>query len=221
MTNTGNADGAAELRGVKNLRLITEVALTTMSSRGLSLAFQEQFEKPTPGLFYMLAHCTFPLLEEIMKAIIEVGTDPTDALPQGLYSRQSHDLLWLHRQMRAPTVFTPDAYRGFMAEVNRHLRHDTRPNHLSLSRMQAEHPLFAGYSVFDNIIQGSARIWQKSKYLEINAVSDADRDLLPLASDAARWLLYEFLRFEPAHRRVTDSFPELERMISELLHVYD
>ena len=88
--------------GRKDLRLITEVAIATMSSRGIRLAFEEYQDKPSMGLFYTLSYCTFPLLEDVMRAIIEVGTDHPDQLPRGLYSASSHDLHWLRRKTERP-----------------------------------------------------------------------------------------------------------------------
>ena len=204
----------------KNLKLITEVALTTMSSSGLKLAFEEYTTKPTAGLFYTLSHCTFPLLEEVMKAIIEIAVDDPKDLPKGLYSRESHDLRWLRRKMSTPTVFEAGAYEHFMADVNRHLR-DNRPSHLSLARMQRDHPLLSGRSAFDNIIDHASTVWPSRKYLEAVEKAPAEPDLLPLAFDLSRWLLYEFLRYERAHSRVGASFREMEQYMLELLHVYD
>lgn len=204
----------------KNLKLITEVAMTTMSSSGLQLAFEEYTTKPTEGLFYALSHCTFPLLEEVMKAIIEVAVDDREELPKRLYSRDSHDLRWLRQRMHAPTVFEANAYEQFMADVNRHLRNN-RPSHLPLARMQRDHPLLSGRSAFDNIIDHASTVWPARKYLEAGETLRVDPDLLPLAFDLSRWLLYEFLRYEKAHSRVAASFREMEQDMSKLLHVYD
>ena len=206
--------------GRKNLRLITEVAITTMSSRGLRLAFEEFQDKPSMGLFYTLSYCTFPLLEDVMRAIIEVGTDYPDPLPRGLYSATSHDLGWLRRNLRAATVFEPGVYRKFIGGVNKNLR-DSRPNHLSLARLQREHELLAGHSVFDNVITEASRIWPQAKYLEDGVTRGEHDDVIPLAFDLSRWLLIEFLRFEKAHSSVASSWGELNEWIRELLHVYD
>ena len=142
--------------GRKDLRLITEVAIATMSSRGIRLAFEEYQDKPSMGLFYTLSYCTFPLLEDVMRAIIETGTDYPEQLPGGLYSAASHDLRWLRRNLRAPTVFEAEVYQKFIGDVNRNLR-DNRPDHLSLARLQREQQLLAGYSVFDNVITAASR----------------------------------------------------------------
>ena len=206
--------------GRKDLRLITEVAIATMSSRGIKLAFEEFQDKPSMGLFYTLSYCTFPLLEDVMKAIIEVGTDPPDQLPRGLYSATSHDLGWLRRNLRSPTVFEPEVYRKFIGDVNKSLR-DSRPNHLSLARLQREHELLAGHSVFDNVITEAGRIWAQAKYLEDGVTRGEHDDVIPLAFDLSRWLLIEFLRFEAAHSRVANSWGELNEWVRELLHVYD
>ena len=206
--------------GRKDLRLITEVAIATMSSRGIRLAFEEFQDKPSMGLFYTLSYCTFPLLEDVMRAIIEVGTDHPDQLPRSLYSAASHDLGWLRRNLRAPTVFEPGVYQKFIGNVNKNLR-DSRPNHLSLARIQREHELFAGHSVFDNVITEAGKIWPQAKYLEDGVTRGAHEDVIPLAFDLSRWLLIEFLRFEKAHSRVADSWGELNEWVRELLHVYD
>ena len=220
MANDGRAEpGEADFRR-KNLKLITEVALTTMSSSGLKVAFEEYTTKPTEGLFYTLSYCTFPLLEDVMRAIIEVAVDGPEDLPRGLYSAKSHDLRWLRQKMRAPTVFEASAYQQFMADVNRHLRHN-RPSHLSLARMQRGHPLLAGRSAFDNIIDHASTVWPARKYLEAVEAARADPDLLPLAFDLSRWLLFEFLRYEKAHSKVAESFREMEQYALELLNVYD
>lgn len=206
--------------GRKNLKLITEVALTTMSSSGLKVAFEEYAAKPTHGLFYTLSHCTFPLLEDVMRAIMEVAVDIPEQLPKGLYSARSHDLRWLHRKMREPTVFEAPAYKRFIADVNRHAR-DNRPSHLSLARLQRDHPLLSGYSAFDNIIAHASTVWPARKYLDKGETSRVDPDLLPFTFDMTRWLLIEFLRYERAHSRVAASFPEMEQYMEELLQVYD
>ena len=211
--------GEADFRR-KNLKLITEVAVTTMSSSGLKVAFEEYTTKPTEGLFYTLSHCTFPLLEDVMRAIIEVAADGPEELPKGLYSAKSHDLRWLRQKMGAPAVFEASAYQQFMADVNRHLR-DNRPSHLSHARMQRDHPLLAGRSPFDNIIDHASTVWPTRKYLEADETLRVDPDLLPLSFDMTRWLLFEFLRYEKAHRRVAASFREMEQYMVELLHVYD
>lgn len=206
--------------GRKDLRLITEVAIATMSSRGIRLAFEEFQDKPSMGLFYTLSYCTFPLLEDVMRAIIEEGTDYPDQLPRGLYSATSHDLGWLRRNLRAPTVFEPEAYRKFIGDVNKHLR-GSRPDHLSLARLQREYELLAGHSAFDNVISEAGRIWPQAKYLENGATRGEHHDVIPLAFDLSRWLLIEFLRFERAHSRVANSWGELNEWVLELLHVYD
>ena len=218
------SDGRVELEqvevGRKDLKLITDVALTTMSSSGIKAAFQEYWTKPTVGLFYTLSYCTFPLLEDVMKAIIEVAADDPEDLPKGLYARDSHGLRWLQQKMRASTVFEAGAYQRFIADVNRNLR-DSRPSHLSLARLQRDHPLLSGHSVFDNIITDASRIWPQWKYLEAGRTMSKDLDLVPLAFDLSRWLLIEFLRYEKAHSRVAASFPEMEQYLLELLHVSD
>lgn len=217
-------DGQVELEqvevGRKDLKLITEVALTTMSSSGIKAAFQEYWTKPTAGLFYTLSYCTFPLLEDVMKALIEVAADGPEELPKRLYSGESHSLRWLQQKMRAPTVFEAGEYQRFIADVNRSLR-DNRPSHLSLARRQRDHPLLSGQSVFDNVIAHASKVWPKWKYLEAGRTMSADRDLVPLAFDASRCLLIEFLRYEQAHSRVAASFPEMEQYMLDLLHVYD
>ena len=206
--------------GRKDLRLITEVAITTMSSRGLKLAFEEFQHKPSMGLSYTLSYCTFPLLEDVMKAIIEAGTDPPDQLPRGLRSATSHDLRWLRAKLRAPTVFEPDVYQKFIGDVNKNVRAN-RPPHLSLARLQREHQLVAGYSVFDNVITAASKIWPGAKYLEAGVTMSEHVDLIPLAFDLSRWLLIEFLRYERAHSRVAASWPELNEWVLKLLHIYD
>ena len=218
-TDVQAESGEAEFRR-KNLKLIAEVALTTMSSSGLKVAFEEYTTKPTEGLFYTLSHCTFPLLEEVMKAIIEVAADGPVEVPGDLYWAKSHDLRWLRQKMRAPTVFEASACQHFMADVNGNLRHN-RPSHLSLARMQRDHPLLSGRSVFDNIIDHASTVWPTRKYLEAVETARADPDLLPLAFDLSRWLLFEFLRYEKAHSKVAASFREMEQYMMELLHVYD
>ena len=218
MAINGRAEpGKAELR---NLKLITEVALTTMSSSGLKAAFEEYTTKPTEGLFYTLSYCTFPLLEDVMRAIMEVAVDSPEELPKGLYSARSHDLRWLHRKMRAPSVFEASEYERFMAEVNRHAR-DNRPSHLSLARMQRDYPLLSGRSAFDNIIAHASTVWPRRKYLNAGETVGVDPALLPLAFDMSRWLLFEFLRYQKAHSKVAASFREMEQYMMELLHVYD
>ena len=219
-------DGRAESRqaqvGKKDLKLITEVALGTVSSVGIKEAFQEYWTKPTPGLFYTLSHCTFPLLEDVMKAIIEVAADGPEDLPKGLYSRESHGLRWLQQKMRAPTVFEAGEYKRFIADVNKNLR-ESRANHMPLARLQRESPLLAGYSVFENVIKEASRVWPQWKYLELEADERerVDLDLLPLAFDLSRWLLIEVLRYEKAHSKVAASFPEMEQYMLDLLRVSD
>ncbi|MDE2670723.1 MAG: hypothetical protein OXI51_13850 [Chloroflexota bacterium] len=220
MADDDRADSEqAEFRK-KNLKLITEVAVTTMSSSGLKLAFGEYTTKPTAGLFYTLSHCTFPLLEEVMKAIIEVAADGPMDVPEDLYLGASHDLRHLRQQMQAPTVFEAGVYQLFIADVNRSLL-ESRPSQLPLTRMQRDHPLLAGRSAFDNIIDHASTVWPARKYLEAGETLRVDPDLLPLAFDLSRWLLYEFLRYEKAHSRVAASFREMEQDMSKLLHVYD
>ena len=191
-----------------------------MSSRGIRLAFEEYQDKPSMGLFYTLSYCTFPLLEDVMRAIIETGTDYPEQLPGGLYSAASHDLRWLRRNLRAPTVFEAEVYQKFIGDVNRNLR-DNRPDHLSLARLQREQQLLAGYSVFDNVITAASRIWPRAKYLQSGVTMSEHVDLIPLAFDLSRWLLIEFLRFEEAHSRVANSWGELNEWVLELLHIYD
>ena len=220
MATDGQAEFGQVEVGRKNLKLITEVAVTTMSSSGIKTAFQEYWDKPTAGLFYTLSYCTFPLLEDVMKAIIEVAADGPEELPKRLYSGESHSLRWLQQKMRAPTVFEAGEYQRFIADVNRNLR-DNRPSHLSLARQQRDHPLLSGHSVFDNVIAHASKVWPKWKYLEAGRTMSADRDLVPLAFDASRWLLIEFLSYERAHSRVAASFSEMEQYMLELLHVYD
>ena len=204
--------------GKKDLRLITEVAIGTLSSDGLRLTFEEFHKTQAPGLFYTLSYCTFPLLEDVMRAVIEVGTEDPALLPPGLYSAKSHDLKWLRRKMSAPTVFEPDAYRQFIASLGKNLR-EIRPSHMPLARVQRNHPLLAGHSVFENVIMAASRIWpREAKYLETGATMSADDvDLLPLTFDLTRWLLLELLRYEPAHSRVANSWDELNEWILALL----
>ena len=206
--------------GRKDLRLITEVAITTMSSRGVRVAFEEFRDKPTMGLFYTLSYCTFPLLEDVMRVIIEVGTDPPDQLPDGLYSARSHNLQWLWRHLRAPTVFEPGEAHKFIGRVNKNVR-TNRPSHLSLARLQRERQLIAGHAVFENVITAASEVWPGSKYLEADVRMSEHADLIPLAFDLSRWLLIEFLRYEPAHSRVAASWKELNEWVRELLHMYD
>lgn len=220
MASDGRTEsGEADFRR-KNLKLITEVAVTTMSSSGIKVGFQEYTAKPTDGLFYTLSYCTFPLLEDVMRAIIEVAVDGPEELPKGLYSAKSHDLRWLRQHMHAPTVFEASAYDLFTANVNRHLR-ENRPDHLSLSRLQRDYPLLSGRSPFDNIIDQASTVWPRRKYLEAVDGVQVDTTLLPLAFDMSRWLLFEFLRYEKAHSRVAGSFREMDQDMLKLLHVYD
>jgi hypothetical protein len=220
VANDYRVDSEDQEFGRKNLKLITEVALSTMSSSGLKVAFEEYRDKPTEGLFYTLSYCTFPLMEDVMRAIIEVAVDGPEELPKGLYSAKSHDLRWLRKKMRDPSVFEAPAYERFMADVNRHAR-ENRPSHLPLARVQRDHPLLSGRSVFDNIIAEASRVWPAGKYLEEGERRPPDPDLLPLAFDMTRWLLIEFLRYERAHARVAPTFPEMEQYMQDLLHVYD
>ena len=118
---------AAQDDSQKNLRSITEVAFTTMSSHGIKLTFDEFMRKPTHGLYYTLSHCTFPLLEEVLKVIVEVGTDPPDEAPRDLYKARAHDFKRLQRYLQMPTVFEPEAYQQFIAGVNRNMRASRPP----------------------------------------------------------------------------------------------
>ena len=92
MATDGQAEFGQVEVGRKNLKLITEVAVTTMSSSGIEAAFQEYWDKPTAGLFYTLSYCTFPLLEDVMGGITEVAADDPEKVPKELYWAKSHNL---------------------------------------------------------------------------------------------------------------------------------
>ena len=214
MATGGQAEFEQVEVGRKDLKLITEVAVTTMTSSGVKTAFREYWDKPTAGLFYTLSYCTFPLLEDVMRVVIEVATP--EKLPSGLYTARSHDLRWLQRRMGA--ALDAGGYPNLIADVDRHFR-DYKPSYASHTRMRSAHPLLAGHSVFENVITHASKIWPKWKYLEADRRINADRDLIPLAFDATRWLLWEFLRHEEAYGKVAASFPEMEQYMGELLDV--
>ena len=111
-------------------------------------------------------------------------------------------------------------YPNLIADVDGHSR-SYKPSYISHARLRSDHPLLAGHSVFENVITHASKIWPKWKYLDTDRTISEGRDLVPLAFDTTRWLLFEFLRYKTAHSRVAASFPEMEQHMLELLHKYD
>ena len=123
--------------------------------------------------------------------------------------------------MRAPTVFTSDAYDQYIGGVSEKIL-ENRPSHIELSQMRRISPLLEG-SVFDNIIDTATPLWKRVKYLE---ESDGDgitmdRYTVALASDLSRWLLVEFLRYERVWKKVASSWGDLNELIVALLKLYE